>query len=95
MNVEHRNKTLALVVGDQVLGITSGILAFKAMGIGPIALVNALLNVRPAFVFIFSMLVALLFPNIINDRLTKSTAILKFTAVALMTTGIVIISIST
>jgi hypothetical protein len=34
------------------------------------------------------------FPGIINDRLTKRTALLKFIAVALMTGGIVIISLS-
>jgi uncharacterized membrane protein len=93
-NLEQRTQKFFLVAGDQLLGITSGILAFKAMGMGPISLVNALLNVRPAFVFVFSLLLSLFLPNIINDRLTKNTAVMKFAAIVLMTAGIVIISLS-
>lgn len=93
-NLSRRTQKVALVVGDQCIGIVSAIVAFKAMGMGPVALVNALLNVRPVFVFIFSLLLGWLFPSVINDRLNMRTALIKFMAIALMTGGVVIISLS-
>ena len=93
-NLNQLTQKISIIVVDVCLGITAGILGFKALEIGPVALVNALLNVRPAFVFIFSLVLSRFFPGIINDRLTKRTGLLKFIAVALMTGGIVIISLS-
>jgi drug/metabolite transporter (DMT)-like permease len=93
-NLNQRTRNILIIVVDVCLGITAGILGFKALEIGHVALVNALLNVRPAFVFIFSLVLSAFFPTVINDRLNKRTALIKFIAVALMTTGIVIISLS-
>ena len=93
-NLEQRTQKISIIVVDVCLGITAGILGFKALEMGPVAIVNALLNVRPAFVFVFSLILSAFFPAIINDRLNKRTALLKLTAVALMTAGIVIISMS-
>ena len=93
-NLEQRTQKISIIIVDVCLGITAGILGFKALEMGPVALVNALLNVRPAFVFVFSLILSAFFPTVINDRLNKRTALLKFIAVALMTAGIVIISLS-
>jgi drug/metabolite transporter (DMT)-like permease len=92
-DLEQRTQKISIIIVDVCLGITAGILGFKALEMGPVALVNALLNVRPAFVFVFSLILSAFFPAVINDRLNKRTALLKFIAVALMTTGIVIISL--
>ena len=94
-NLPQRTQKIGLVVGDQCIGIVSAILAFKAMGLGPVSLVNALLNTRPVFVFIFSLVLSRFLPKIVNEPLHKNTALLKFTAIAIMTAGIVIISLST
>ena len=93
-HLPQRTQKIVIIAVDVCLGITAGILGFKALGIGPVSLVNALLNVRPAFVFIFSLVLSRFFPTVINDRLNKRTALIKFIAVALMTAGIVIISLS-
>ena len=93
-NLNQRTRNILIIIVDVCLGITAGILGFKALEIGHVALVNALLNVRPAFVFIFSLVLSAFFPTVINDRLNKRTALIKFIAVALMTAGIVIISLS-
>jgi drug/metabolite transporter (DMT)-like permease len=93
-NLPQRTQKILRVAGDQCLGITAGILAFKAMGMGPVALVSVVLNARPAFVFIFSLLLGLFFPRFINDRLNKRTFLMKFIAIGIITGGIVIISLS-
>jgi uncharacterized membrane protein len=94
-NLPQRTQKISLVVIDQLVGITSAIIAFKAMGLGPVSLVNAILNIRPVFVFIFSLVLSRFLPNIVNEPLQKRTALIKFTAIAIMTAGIVIISLST
>jgi uncharacterized membrane protein len=93
-NLPQRTQKVGLIIGDQCIGILSAILAFRAMSLGPVSLVNALLNTRPVFVFIFSLVLTWLVPNFINESLNKRTAAIKFFAVILMTGGIVIISIS-
>ena len=93
-NLPQRTQKILLVASDQCLGITAGILAFKAMGIGPLALVSVILNARPAFVFVFSLLLGLFFPRFINDRLNKRNFLIKFIAVGIITGGIAIISLS-
>ena len=94
-NLPQRTQKISLVVIDQMVGITSAIIAFKAMGLGPVSLVNAILNIRPVFVFIFSLILSRFLPNIVNEPLQRRTALIKFTAIAIMTAGIVIISLST
>jgi uncharacterized membrane protein len=94
-NLPQRTQKIGLVTIDQLVGITSAIIAFKAMGLGPVSLVNAILNIRPVFVFIFSLVLSRFLPNIVNEPLQKKTALIKFTAIAIMTAGIVIISLST
>jgi hypothetical protein len=61
---------------------------------GPVALVNALLSVRPAFVFLFALILSHFFPSVINERVNRNTILLKLIAIVLMTGGIVIISLS-
>ncbi len=88
----QRTQKIAFVAGDQLLGIISGVLAFKAMGLGQISLVNPILNIRPAFVFIFSLALGWLFPKMINDRIDKRTILIKIIAIAMITGGIVMIT---
>jgi drug/metabolite transporter (DMT)-like permease len=88
----QRTQKIAFVAGDQLLGIISGVLAFKAMGLGQISLVNPILNIRPAFVFIFSLALGWLFPKMINDRIDKRTILIKIVAIAMITGGIVMIT---
>ena len=94
-NLPQRTQKISLVTIDQLVGITSAVVAFKAMGLGPVSLVNAILNIRPVFVFIFSLVLSRFLPNIVNEPLKRKTALIKFTAIAIMTAGIVIISVST
>ena len=94
-NLPQRTQKIGLVTIDQLVGITSAIIAFKAMGLGPVSLVNAILNIRPVFVFIFSLVLSRFLPNIVNEPLQRRTALIKFAAIGIMTAGIVIISLST
>jgi drug/metabolite transporter (DMT)-like permease len=93
-NLPQRNQKIGLVVGNICIGIVGTILLFVAVRNGPVALVNAILNVRPAFVFLLSLVLSRFFPDFIMERPDRSTVFLKFIAVMLMTGGVIIISLS-
>jgi hypothetical protein len=52
------------------------------------------MNIRPAFVFIFSIIISRFYPGFINERLTKGTIIIKLIGIAMITGGVAIISLS-
>ena len=93
-NLKQRTQKVGFVAGGQCLGIIAGIFAFKALGSGTVALVNAILNVRPAFVFLFALIISRFFPRVISEPLGKSTVLLKLAAIIMMTCGVVIIGFS-
>jgi uncharacterized membrane protein len=82
-NLTQRTQKISLVTIDQLVGIASAIVAFKAMGLGQVSLVNAILNIRPVFVFIFSLILSRFFPNIVNEPLQRRTALIKFAAIGI------------
>ena len=69
-------------------------MSFIAIGSGPVALVSTIMNIRPAFVFIFSIIISRFYPGFINERLTKDTIIVKLIGIAMITGGVAIISLS-
>ena len=93
-NLKQRTQKMGLVAGNACIGFASIIILFIAVQKGPVALVNAILNVRPAFVFLFTLVLSRVFPNFINEPLNRSTVLLKLIAVVLVTGGVVIISLS-
>ena len=93
-NLPQGTQKLGLVAGNVCIGVIATVLLFVAVRNGPVALVNAILNVRPAFVFLLSLVLSRFFPDFILERPNSSTILLKFIAVMLMTGGVVIISLS-
>lgn len=93
-NLKQRTGTLGIIVVEESIVASSSILAFKAVGSGPVSLVNAILNTRSAFVFLFTLVLSRFFPKFINEPLNKSTIFLKLIAIAMMTGGVIIITFS-
>jgi uncharacterized membrane protein len=93
-NLANRNQKLAMVVGNQLIAAVAGTLAFVAIQNGPVALATAIMNIRPAFVFLFSLTISRFYPGFMNERFNRATILQKFIGIALITGGIVIISLS-
>lgn len=62
-----------------------------ATSIGFVTLVNALSSVQPFFVLIFTVLISIFYPQILKEKIGKSTVLLKSFAIALMFIGAVLI----
>ena len=93
-NLRQRTQKIGLIFGSQSIAALGITLSFIAIGSGPVALVSTIMNIRPAFVFIFSIIISRFYPGFINERLTKGTIIVKLIGIAMITGGVAIISLS-
>jgi uncharacterized membrane protein len=92
-NLNQRNQKMALTVGNQLFAAVGASLSFVAIANGPVALATAIMNIRPAFIFLFSLALNRFYPNFINERFNRRTILLKIIGIALITAGVVIISL--
>jgi drug/metabolite transporter (DMT)-like permease len=90
----QRNQKMGLLIGNQLFAAIGGVLGFVAIANGPVALASTLMNIRPAFVFIFSLVIGRFYPNLLNERMNRSTILVKLVGIALITGGVVIIGLS-
>jgi drug/metabolite transporter (DMT)-like permease len=89
----QRNQKMGLLIGNQLFAAIGGVLGFVAIANGPVALASTLMNIRPAFIFIFSLIIGRFYPNLLNERLNRTTILVKFIGIVLITGGVVIIGL--
>ena len=93
-NLKQRTQKLGLILGSQSIAALGITLSFIAISTGPVALVSTIMNIRPAFVFLFSLILSRFYPNFINEPLKRSTLIIKLIGIVMITGGVVIIGLS-
>ena len=93
-NLKQRTQKLGLIIGSQSIAALGITLSFIAISTGPVALVSTIMNIRPAFVFLFSLILSRRYPNIINEPLKRSTVLIKLIGIVMITVGVVIIGLS-
>lgn len=89
----NRTRTLGLTVINQCVVVAGIILSFVAIENGPVSLASAVMNIRPALVFIFALIISRIHADILNEQPDKRTIWLKIIAIAIITGGVVIISL--
>jgi drug/metabolite transporter (DMT)-like permease len=89
----QRNRLMSLTVLAQSTIVVAIVLANLAIQRGPVAPASTVMSIRPAFVFLFTLILSRFFPNMLNERLTKSIALLKFTAIALIVGGVALLTL--
>jgi drug/metabolite transporter (DMT)-like permease len=92
-NMERRNPTIALLVVNECVALSGIVLSFWAMELGKVSLVSTILGTRPAFVFLGAVALTRIFPSILEERLTRSVAVVKTLSIALIITGVTIINL--
>lgn len=92
-NMKQLPQSMSLLFFNEVLAAAAGVLSYLAIRDGPVALVSTVLNTRPAFVFIFALALSRFFPQVLNERLSKSTVLIKFTAVAMVVGGLALLTL--
>ena len=93
-NLPQRAQKLGLIIGNQCIAVAGITVGFIATANGPIALVSTIMNIRPVFIFIFSLILSRFYPGFLNERLDKRTILMKVAGIAMITAGVAIIGLS-
>lgn len=91
--LKNRNHIFSLVVIGQTIVIMSLVLSNVAIQRGPVSLVSTIIASKPAFVFLYVVLISQFFPRVLSERLTAGIAVLKVTAIAMIVAGIALITL--
>ena len=92
-NLEQRNQKIGLIIGNQMIAALGIILSFIAIRSGPVALVSTIMNIRPAFILIFSLIISRFYPGFITEHMARKTIIIKIIGIAMITIGVAIIGL--
>jgi len=89
---QQGKKVVGLISFNNVLNLL-GVLFFTiAVSKGFVSLVNALSSVQPLFVLLFTVILTLVYPHILKEKVDKVTIVKKTLAIVLMLTGAVLIT---
>lgn len=89
---EHYNSG-KLFVSNKALGGIGSILLNYAISLGSVTLVNALVALQYSFIFIMGIILAHWFPRTFREKGDKRVVFQKFAAIALITLGVVLVSL--
>ena len=92
-NLEQRNQKMGLILGNQTIAAVGIILSFIAIRSGPVALVSTIMNIRPAFILIFSLIISRFYPGFITEHMTRKTILIKIIGIAMITGGVALIGL--
>ncbi len=89
--LKNQFKAVIIVTCNESMSFFAYLLLTFASAHVAISVVNALLATQPFFVLLFTVLLGLMFPKIIDEKFTRSTLAMKFIAIAVMFGGIMLI----
>ena len=87
--LKDRNFTIGLAIFNQAVACVAMLLAYSAVKKGEVALVSAVMNSKPLFVFAFSMIAGKFAPNFLApDHMSRKSILVKAGATVLVTAGL-------
>jgi len=91
INLENKSPAIGLTTLSKVLAMVSMILAYFAIGKGPISLVSAVIGTRPIVVVILALIISRISPASLEWQPGKGKLALRFIATAMIVGGVTII----
>jgi len=88
---EKRNSALIIVLFNETIAIISVVLFYWAMEKGPVSLVSVVASTRPAFVFIYALVISRFSGFLLEQRATRGTLLLRWLAITMIVGGVAII----
>ncbi len=80
-------KVFLLMLINTIIALMASLSFLIATSISDISLVYAIISTQPFFIFIFMLIITKVAPNIIKEKIDKSTLILKLIAICLIFIG--------
>jgi len=88
-----RNRVLGLILFNEGLAVVGIGLSFWAIAQGPVSLVSTVLSTRPAFVFVYAVVVGRFFPAVLNERLSRGIITAKVVSIGLIIGGVTLLTL--
>ena len=90
VGLRERRLTIGLALINQAVALFVSILAYWAYQLGPVALVSAVFNSKPLFIFVFAALAGRFFPRFLPpERSNRKAVFIRAGATALVVGGLV------
>jgi len=90
--MKQRNTALGLTVLNETIAMAGFIMSFWAMEQGPVSLVSTIIGTRPAFVFLYALLLSFFFPGVLNERFSRGVIITKVISIGLVIGGVALLT---
>lgn len=87
-------KTMGLFIGNQAGGSIGSVLQSWAVALAPlvfVAFINALQGIQYAFLFLFTLLFSVKFPNIFKEEISKKIVIQKTISILIIGVGLLLL----
>ncbi len=89
--LKQRTFTIGFAIFAQAVACVAMLLAYSAIQKGEVALVSAVMNSKPLFIFAFSMIAGRFAPNFLApDHMNRKSIFIKAGATVLVTAGLVV-----
>lgn len=92
-SMKHRRLSLGMLLVTEALFLPSALFFFWALQKGPVSLVSTISATRPCLVFLYTLVLAYIFPNMLRERLTMGSTGAKIISIGLITGGVAIINL--
>jgi len=84
---KHEGRSIRKLLAVSVFSALGFLFYSKAITLGPVSLVAALLATKPILVFIFSYLLSKIKPDFLSEKMTKKVLLRKLAAIILIVAG--------
>jgi drug/metabolite transporter (DMT)-like permease len=88
-----RGTALSLIGVNEAVALLGIVLSFWAIERGPVSLVSTIMGARPLFVFVFAVALSLVFPRVLDERMSRGIVALKVVSIGLIVAGVAIINL--
>jgi len=91
--MKQRNTALGLTALNETIAMAGFIMSFWAIEQGPVSMVSTIIGTRPAFVFVYALLLSFFFPTVLNERLSRGVIITKIISIGLVIGGVALLTL--
>ena len=91
--MKQRNKALGLTAINETIAMAGFIMSFWAIEQGPVSMVSTIIGIRPAFVFVYALLLSFFFPAVLNERFSRGIIITRVVSICLVVGGVALLTL--
>ncbi len=91
MQFARNKKTVIMASLSALMGLFVMFLITMAISIGFVSLVTSLMSIQDLFLLLFTFILGVFFPKLLNEEINTKVIITKVVAVTILFTGIVLI----